>query len=61
MNGRFFAGRRIEAEIFDGKQKYQKTGAKSGETEEEESARLEKYSKWLEQEGSVKNENQDGD
>ncbi|RIA88218.1 hypothetical protein C1645_713419 [Glomus cerebriforme] len=50
MNGRFFAGRRIEAEIFDGKQKYQKTGAKSGETEEEESARLEKYSKWLEQE-----------
>ncbi|CAG8515903.1 16425_t:CDS:10 [Rhizophagus irregularis] len=50
MNGRFFAGRRIEAEIFDGKQKYQKTNAKSGETEEEESVRLEKYSKWLEQE-----------
>ncbi|GBB86581.1 hypothetical protein RclHR1_00130022 [Rhizophagus clarus] len=49
MNGRFFAGRRIEAEIFDGKQKYKKTGAKSGETEEEESVRLEKYSKWLEQ------------
>ncbi|CAG8633379.1 16254_t:CDS:10 [Funneliformis caledonium] len=54
MNGRFFAGRRIEAEIFDGKQKFQKTGAKSGETEEEESARLEKYSKWLEQEGTMK-------
>ncbi|CAG8591376.1 15638_t:CDS:10 [Dentiscutata erythropus] len=49
MNGRFFAGRKIEAEIFDGKQKYQKTGSKSNETEEEESARLEKYAKWLEQ------------
>ena len=61
MNGRFFAGRRIEAEIFDGKQKYQKTGAKSGETEEEESARLEKYTKWLEQGGSENSKNQNGD
>ncbi|CAG8802330.1 22886_t:CDS:2, partial [Gigaspora margarita] len=49
MNGRFFAGRKIEAHIFDGKQKYQKTGSKSNETEEEESIRLEKYAKWLEQ------------
>ncbi|CAG8547349.1 4288_t:CDS:10 [Acaulospora morrowiae] len=54
MNGRFFAGRRIEAEIFDGKQKYQKTGAKSNETEEEELVRLEKYAKWLEQEDAKK-------
>ncbi|CAG8716160.1 19534_t:CDS:10 [Cetraspora pellucida] len=52
MNGRFFAGRRIEAQIFDGKQKYQKTGSKSNETEEEESTRLEKYAQWLEQDNS---------
>ncbi|CAG8698500.1 72_t:CDS:2, partial [Scutellospora calospora] len=52
MNGRFFAGRRIEAQIFDGKQKYQKTSSKSNETEEEESNRLEKYAKWLEQNDS---------
>ncbi|CAG8546547.1 13953_t:CDS:10 [Acaulospora colombiana] len=49
MNGRFFAGRRIEAQIFDGKQKFQKTGVASKETDEEESVRLEKYAKWLEQ------------
>ncbi|CAH1767569.1 10864_t:CDS:10, partial [Entrophospora sp. SA101] len=52
MNGRFFAGRRVEAEIFDGKQKYQKTGSKSNETDEEEATRLEKYAKWLEEQNT---------
>ncbi|RHZ76044.1 hypothetical protein Glove_208g36 [Diversispora epigaea] len=57
MNGRFFAGRRIEAQIFDGKRKFQKTGSKSNETEEEESKRLEKYAKWLEKGGDSKKSN----
>src|SRR5947209_7968981 len=52
MNGRFFAGRRVEAEIFDGKQKYLKTGSKSNETDEEEATRLEKYAKWLEEQNT---------
>ncbi|ORX93255.1 hypothetical protein K493DRAFT_262613 [Basidiobolus meristosporus CBS 931.73] len=49
MNGRFFAGRQIKAEIFDGKTKYQKSSLKeSDETEEEAKQRLEKYAEWLE-------------
>ncbi|CAG8519302.1 6346_t:CDS:2, partial [Ambispora leptoticha] len=50
-NGRFFSGRRIEAEIYDGKQKFKKTTSRANETEEEEAARLEKYAKWLEDGG----------
>jgi len=48
MNGRFFGGRRVEAGLYDGKRRFKKTGSKADETEEEESARLEKYAKWLE-------------
>ncbi|CAG8458555.1 6495_t:CDS:10 [Paraglomus occultum] len=48
MNGRFFGGRRVEAGLYDGKRRFQKSGSKADETEEEESARLEKYAKWLE-------------
>ncbi|KAG9302907.1 hypothetical protein G9A89_022323 [Geosiphon pyriformis] len=52
-NGRFFSGRRISAEIYDGKKKFLKTNSRSNETEEEEAARLEKYAKWLEGEEKV--------
>ncbi|RUP46430.1 hypothetical protein BC936DRAFT_146964 [Jimgerdemannia flammicorona] len=51
MNGRFFGGRQVTAEVFDGKTKYEKSSMKdSEETEEETQARLEKYAKWLESE-----------
>lgn len=49
MNGRFFGGRQVLAEVYDGKTKYEKSSMKeSEETEEEMQARLEKYAKWLE-------------
>ncbi|KAJ3145448.1 hypothetical protein HDU89_007073 [Geranomyces variabilis] len=47
MNGRFFAGRRIEAALFDGKTKYAQSKSDTS-TEEEEKQRLEAYEKWLE-------------
>lgn len=55
MNNRYFAGRQISAEIYDGKTKYQKSGTKGPgldeEEEEAEKARLERYAKWLEEGG----------
>ena len=44
MHGRFFAGKQLQAEIYDGKTKYEKT---LRETEEEEEKRMEAYEKWL--------------
>ncbi|KAL1916907.1 uncharacterized protein VTP21DRAFT_5104 [Calcarisporiella thermophila] len=49
MNGRYFAGRQITAEIYDGKTRYLRSGMKDANEEEEESERLEKFAKWLEQ------------
>lgn len=54
MNNRYFAGRQISAEIYDGKTRYEKSGARTTMTEEEdenEKARLERYAKWLEEGG----------
>ncbi|KAI8988932.1 hypothetical protein BDB01DRAFT_757675 [Pilobolus umbonatus] len=49
MNNRFFAGRQITAEVFDGKTKYEKSGSRNTEEDEEaERIRLEKYAQWLE-------------
>ena len=47
MNGRFFAGRKLEAEIYDGKTKYT-SNVTSEDAEKEEAERLEKFAKWLE-------------
>lgn len=47
MNGRYFAGKRVEAEIYDGKTKYT-TKATGEDAEKEEAARLENFAKWLE-------------
>jgi HIV Tat-specific factor 1 len=56
MNNRYFAGRQITAEIFDGKAKYEKSGGKQTEEDEEaEKQRLEKYAKWLEEQGGEDN------
>lgn len=52
MDKRFFGGKQISAEIFDGKTKYEKSGGKQTEEDEEaEKLRLERYAKWLEEEG----------
>lgn len=49
MDGRFFAGRRVEAYIADGSEKFKKT--KTIEvTEDDEAARLESFGKFLEEE-----------
>jgi len=54
MNGRFFGGRRIEAALFSGKQRFQRSGA-GDEIEEEgdepEKKRLDDFAQWLLTEG----------
>ncbi|KAF9166084.1 hypothetical protein DFQ26_008754 [Actinomortierella ambigua] len=54
MNGRFFAGQRIEAELYDGHTKYDVKKSKE-EMEAEEKQRLERYAKWLEAEEAKTN------
>ncbi|KAG0282548.1 hypothetical protein BGZ96_000366 [Linnemannia gamsii] len=49
MSGRFFAGQRVVAEIYDGHTKYESQKSKE-ELEEEEKQRLDRYAKWLESE-----------
>ncbi|KAJ3517218.1 hypothetical protein NLJ89_g659 [Agrocybe chaxingu] len=54
MNGRFFDKRRIEAEIFTGKQRFKRSGAGDdlgGEGEEAERKRLDDFAQWLMTEG----------
>ena len=49
MHGRFFAGRRIEATLYTGKQRFQRSGVgeAEGDTEEAEKRRLDDFAKWL--------------
>jgi HIV Tat-specific factor 1 len=64
MDGRFFAGTRVEAYVADGSEKFKKTNEKqaallSSVTEgeaDEESARLDKFGSWLESESGSKEE-----
>lgn len=54
MNGRFFAGRRIEAELFSGKQHFKRGGIADdieGDGEEAEKQRLDDFASWLMAEG----------
>lgn len=53
MDGRFFAGARVEAYIFDGTEKFKKTNIKKNDAEEDaaEKERLEKFGDWLEASG----------
>jgi len=49
MNGRYFSGRKIEAEIYDGKVRYKKAkGGSAGDDGGDEATRLEKFGAWLE-------------
>ena len=63
MNKRFFGGRSISAFLFDGTEKYRKSGqggptlegtglgGDDGSVEEKERERLERYAEWLERDG----------
>jgi HIV Tat-specific factor 1 len=56
MNGRHFDGRRVEAWIADGTERYKKTNERkigNGEDEDaEEARRLDQFGAWLEEDGS---------
>jgi HIV Tat-specific factor 1 len=54
MNGRFFAGRRIEATLYAGKQRFNRSGASDeveGDNDEAEKKRLDDFAHWLMTEG----------
>lgn len=54
MNGRFFDGRRVVAELFNGKQRFKRTGIvedHTGDGEEAERKRLDDFAAWLLTEG----------
>lgn len=54
MNGRFFDGRRVQAELFTGKQRFKRSGTGEdlgGEGDEAERQRLDEFAKWLLTEG----------
>jgi HIV Tat-specific factor 1 len=49
MNGRFFAGRRIEASLYAGRARFRRSEDQAeGDGEEEEKKRLNDFAKWLE-------------
>ncbi|KAG8213798.1 hypothetical protein J3R82DRAFT_10510 [Butyriboletus roseoflavus] len=54
MNGRFFAGRRIEATLYVGKQHFKRSGVGDdveGDSDEAEKKRLDNFATWLMTEG----------
>ncbi|KDN49824.1 hypothetical protein RSAG8_01889, partial [Rhizoctonia solani AG-8 WAC10335] len=58
MNGRFFGVRKVVAELFDGRQRYQKSGhdasqanAEGEDDEQAERKRLDDFAEWLMKEG----------
>ena len=54
MQGRFFAGRRIEASLYSGKQRFKRSGTGDelgGDSEAAEKKRLDDFAQWLLTEG----------
>ena len=53
MNGRFFDKRKIEASLFDGRQRYRKSGDRFDEEngDEAEKKRLDSFADWLMKDG----------
>ncbi len=50
MDGRYFGGRTVAAELYDGKRRYQKAGKDANENGDvSEEVRLESFGKWLEE------------
>lgn len=50
MNGRWFDGRQVEATLYTGKQRFQKSGMSDevdGEGHDAERARLDSFAQWL--------------
>lgn len=49
MNGRYFAGRRVEASLYFGRQRFKRGGAEEPELngQEAEKQRLDDFAKWL--------------
>ncbi|KAK6544437.1 hypothetical protein TWF694_001132 [Orbilia ellipsospora] len=50
MDGRHFAGSKVEAYIYDGQERFKKT--KTKDTDADEKSRLDKFGAWLEEEGA---------
>ncbi|KAK9363510.1 hypothetical protein V1504DRAFT_489402 [Lipomyces starkeyi] len=49
MDGRYFSGRQLEASIYDGRVRYQKSGKKHGDEDDKvEEERLARFGEWLE-------------
>lgn len=54
MNGRLFSGRRVEAALYAGKQRFQRSGAGEeleGDSDSAEKERLDNFAQWLLSEG----------
>jgi hypothetical protein len=53
MNGRYFAGRRVEASLYHGRQRFKRSGAEEPEIngQEAEKRRLDDFARWLMSEG----------
>jgi HIV Tat-specific factor 1 len=54
MNGRFFAGRQVEATLYSGKHRFHRSGAADeiqGVGDEAEKKRLDNFAQWLLTEG----------
>ena len=54
MNGRFFAGRRVEASLWGGKARFKRSGYTDdveGEGDVAEKKRLDEFAQWLLSEG----------
>jgi len=53
MHGRFFAGRKVEASLWAGKQRFKRSGAGDDDEDDEggEKRRLDDFAKWLLEEG----------
>lgn len=50
MNGRFFGGMKVEAYLYDGNERFKKSGkATAKEDDKDEAERLDKFGDWLEQ------------
>ena len=56
MNGRYFAGRKVEAYLFDGKERFNKSGPSRTQEDGEEAGekeRLADFEEWLMAEGEI--------
>jgi HIV Tat-specific factor 1 len=54
MHGRFFSGRRVEASLWVGKQRFKRSGAGDdieGDGDDSEKKRLDDFAQWLLTEG----------